>query len=148
MPRLARSRDYAAGVGEAEELYLDLERWPAWVEGLARVSGVHGEWPRPGAEVCWVSGPGGRGTVRERVTAREPGRSLTLEVTDERLVGTQGVAFTELDGGVEVTLELDYRLVATGPLTPVVDLLFIRRALGDSLARTLERFGRELEAFS
>jgi len=56
------------------------------------------------------------------------------------------VAFVALDDGTEVTLSLDYRLKSGGPLRAVVDVLFIRRALGDSLRRTLVRFSRELSS--
>jgi hypothetical protein len=57
---------------------------------------------------------------------------------------TQTVAFEALEGGVSVRLGLRYELAAAGPLARLTDVLFIRRALADSLRRTLERFGREL----
>ena len=47
---------------------------------------------------------------------------------------------------VDVGLELDYQLKRRPPGWQVVDLLFIRRAMRDSLRRTLTRFGRELAA--
>jgi hypothetical protein len=59
---------------------------------------------------------------------------------------TQRVRFERLVDGTLVALELEYRLKDRNPLTPVVDLLFIRRSLRDSLRRTLERLARELKA--
>jgi hypothetical protein len=59
--------------------------------------------------------------------------------------GTQRVAFTPLEDGVEVTLALDYQLKQGSIVRPLLDILFIRRALRDSLRRTLARFDRELE---
>ena len=41
--------------------------------------------------------------------------------------------------GVEVALELEYELKERNPFTPLTDALFIRRALRDSLTRTLLR---------
>ena len=40
-------------------------------------------------------------------------------------------------------LELDYKVSVGGPLRPLVDVLFIRRAQNDALARTLRRFATE-----
>jgi hypothetical protein len=45
-----------------------------------------------------------------------------------------------------VSLTLEYRLKERSPITPLLDLVFIRRALRDSLQRTLERFGHERRA--
>jgi hypothetical protein len=56
------------------------------------------------------------------------------------------VEFQRLADGTVVGLQLDYRLKERNPLTPVIDLLFIRRSLRDSLRRTLERLARELKA--
>jgi hypothetical protein len=44
-----------------------------------------------------------------------------------------------------VDLTLEYRVSVGGPLKPLVDVLFIRRAQNDSLARTLRRFTTEAE---
>jgi hypothetical protein len=46
--------------------------------------------------------------------------------------------------GVEVTLRLEYRLTRRSPVTPVIDALFIRRAMSLSLSRSLARFGARL----
>jgi hypothetical protein len=105
-----------------------------------------GEWPAPGALIEWQSTPAGRGDVRERVVAHEPGASLTTEFADDRSRGTQLVKFDPLEGGVAVTLELDYTLTAIRFGAFVLDALFVRRAIRDSLRRTLQRFGQELAA--
>ncbi len=63
------------------------------------------------------------------------------------MTATQRVAFEPKEGGVEVTLSLDYALKqGGGPIKPVIDFLFIRRAISDALKRTVDRFGRELRA--
>jgi hypothetical protein len=80
----------------------------------------------------------------ETVTGYEVRAGQTLAVEDERLRGTQQVTFEPLSDGVAVTLSLDYQLKSGGPLAPLTDLFFIRRALRDSLKRTLLRFAREL----
>ena len=72
-----------------------------------------------------------------RAAQRPDGR-----VEDERLRGTQTVTFEVRPAtSVHVTLTLDYELKERTFLTPLVDLLFIRRELSDSLSRTLTRFG-------
>jgi hypothetical protein len=143
--RARASIDVEARVSEAEALWYDLARWPAFVDGFAHVVKVEGDWPRAGARLIWTSVPDGRGSVVERVLRHEVRTGQTVEVEDERLTGEQSVTFTPAgDGAVRVDLELTWRLKQSHPLTPLVDLLFVRRAFGDALARTLTRFRREL----
>jgi Polyketide cyclase / dehydrase and lipid transport len=129
---------------EAEALWYDPRRWPAWVDGFGHVFKLEGEWPAPGARAVWDSRPGGRGRVVERVTAYEARTGQTLAVEDEKLRGTQKVTFAPGPDGVEVALELEYEIKQANLFTPVTDLLFIRRAMRESLQRSLNRFAREL----
>ena len=143
--RRASAEDSVAGsVPEAEALWYDTGRWPAWIDGLSRVSAVEGDWPGAGATVRWESNPAGRGRVVERVVRYERGAGQTLDVQDDAIRGRQSVAFDDLGEGVRVELALEYELKARSILTPVVDLLFIRRAMTTSLRSTLARFGAEL----
>jgi uncharacterized membrane protein len=144
----ARARIEVEGpISAAEAVWYDQRRWPSFIEGFAHVVAADGDWPRRGASVTWDSIHAGRGRVAERVVAYEPRIGQTLEVDDPRLHGTQRVAFEAREGStVAISLELEYKLKSPGLAGPVVDLLFVRRALGDSLRRTLERFAVELEA--
>ena len=128
---------------DAEALWYDPQRWPAWVDGFGHLFKLEGEWPHEGARAVWDSRPGGRGRVVERVTAYEARTGQTLAVEDERLRGTQRVSFTPGADGVEVALELEYEIKARNVFTPLTDPLFIRRAMRESLKRTLMRFARE-----
>ena len=138
------------GPVEAFSLWTDLERWGSFVDGFGRVVSVTGAWPAEGAELVWRSTPGGRGEVTERVVESEPGRRLVTEVSEEALSGTQTVSFEPVaeagDPTTSVLMRLDYELARRGPLTALTDLLFIRRALRDSLRRTLRRFAAEAAA--
>jgi hypothetical protein len=140
------TREFDGTIAEAERCWYDTSRWSHWVDGLDRVVEVTGAWPEAGATVTWESGPAGRGRVVERVTAHEPLRGLVLEVQDGSIRGRQIVTFTSVPGGVEVTLVLEYQLRRRSPVSRVVDLLFIRRAMTDSLDATVSRFGAELES--
>jgi hypothetical protein len=131
---------------EAEELWYDPHRWAAWIDGFGHVAKLEGEWPQVGTRLVWESPPLGRGRVQERVTAYEPRTGQTLEVEDERLRGTQTVAFEPAGEEVRVALMLDYELKQRTLVTPLVDRLFVRRELGASLRRTLARFGHERRA--
>jgi hypothetical protein len=131
----------AGSLERIETAWCDTRRWPAWVDGLDHVISVQGAWPREGAIVTWVSGPAGRGTVTERVTAYEERAGQTLEVQDRAIHGRQSVSFTPARDGVEVALALQYDLRHRSIITPVMDVLFIRRAMASSMARTLSRFG-------
>jgi Polyketide cyclase / dehydrase and lipid transport len=131
-------------VHDAETQWYDTNRWPAWVDGLARVVEVDGEWPGAGAVVIWESGPAGRGRVVERVIEHEPLAGQTLAVEDDAIRGRQSVAFTPRGERVEIALSLEYEIKRRTILTPLIDLLFIRRAMARSLADTLARFRAEL----
>jgi uncharacterized membrane protein len=125
-------------------LWTDLTRWATFVDGFAHVERVDDGWPGEGAKLVWRSGPAGRGVVTERVVASEPAVRFVTQVFEERMRGTQALAFTVVDDdATRVDVELDYELVRGGPLAAVTDLLFIRRALTDALRRTLERFRTE-----
>jgi hypothetical protein len=128
----------------AEALWYDQRRWPAFVDGLKHVARLEGDWPAAGSRVVWDSNPGGRGRVQERVLAYEPRSGQELAVEDEKIRGTQRVAFVPREGGVVVTLELAYELKESKPLMKLVDLLFVRRPQRESLERTLRRFATEL----
>jgi len=137
-------QEFAATVHDAESRWYDTGGWRLWVDGLARVVSVSDGWPGLGAVVVWESGPAGRGRVTERVIEHEPLSGQTVEVQDDSIRGRQSVTFSPVDGAVQVTLRLEYELLARSILTPLLDVLFIRRAMAASLRSTLGRFGAEL----
>jgi polyketide cyclase/dehydrase/lipid transport protein len=139
------SMEVAGLASEAEALWYDPVRWPAWIDGFGHVVDLPPTWPAEG-RLVWDSTPGGRGRVLETVTAYEPRGGQTLAVEDSRLRGTQRVEFTPGPDNVKVTLSLDYEVKERNPLTPLIDLLFVRRAIAASLRRTLTRFARERRA--
>jgi hypothetical protein len=147
--RARASIDLPVQVSAAEGLWYDTSRWPVFVDGFGHVAKLEGDWPRTGARRLWNSGPAGRGRVVERVTAYEVRSGQTVEVEDERMTGTQRITFSSRpDGGCRVDVDLRYKLKQQHPLSPLVDLLFVRRAFNDALRRTLSRFGREVRADS
>ena len=131
---------------DAEALWYDPHRWQAWVDGFGHVVSLSDGWPRRGAELVWDSPPGGRGRVTERVVHYEMRLGQTLEVEDATMTGTQKVAFEPGPEEVEVILSLEYRIKDRTAFTPVVDLLFVRRAMTDALRRTVTRFANERKA--
>jgi hypothetical protein len=140
------TRSFPGSVHEAETLWYDTSRWPTWIDGLAHVAKVEGPWPDTGAKVIWDSHPAGRGRVVERVLAHDQLAGQSLAVEDESIRGRQTVVFSPADGSVEVDLSLEYELKKRSIVTPLIDVLFIRRAMATSLATTLARFGVELSA--
>jgi uncharacterized membrane protein len=143
--RARASVEVPGPVSEAEALWYDLERWPAWIDGFAAVVKREGDWPEGGGLLIWQSKPQGRGRVLERVLSYEPRTGQEAEVEDEQLNGRQRISFRPQGERVVVGLELEYDLKREGPLLALTDLLFIRRALRDSLRRTLQRYARERE---
>ena len=146
MPRARAEIEVAVPASVAEALWYDTRRWPSFVHGLQRVTSVEGDWPRPGAEVKWESTPDGRGEVTERVVAYRVRSGQTVEVEDPQITGTQTVTFTPGTGACTVAVELRYRVKQGGIFSPVVDVLFVRRAFAIMLRGTLARFRREAVA--
>jgi uncharacterized membrane protein len=125
-------------------LWTDVQRWPTFVEGFGHVVERAPDWPARGARLVWNSTPGGRGRVTEKVTASERGVAFATQVFEEALAGAQLVTFGRAeDGRTRVELRLDYQLADGGPFRAIADVLFIRRALNQALARTLGRFATE-----
>ena len=139
MGRVSASAIAPGPPADAEALWYDLTRWAAFVDGFATVVERDPEWPTAG-KLVWRSTPHGRGTVHERVI--EPGVS---EFHDDKLTGTQRVEFAPHGEHTRVTLEMEYRIEEPTALTPIVDVLFVRRAIRDALRRTVVRFARERE---
>src|SRR5215210_1740924 len=131
--------------GEAYDLWTDVARWSTFVDGFARVQHQDPSWPSEGASVTWTSPPHGRGTVSEEVTTADPPTRFATRVEEERITGTQTIEFAagQHEGTTAVALELDYALKQGGPLKALTDAIFIRRAQGDALQRTLNRFAGE-----
>jgi hypothetical protein len=136
----------------AAALWTNTDRWATFVEGFAHVNEKRDGWPEPGGKIVWRSIPGGRGIVSERVlehTRDDDGSTrIVTRVFEEALTGKQTATFTQTDAGCEMALELEYQLapntvMRTGVLGKVTNALFIRRALSDSLARTIRRFTTE-----
>lgn len=143
MSRARETIDVPLPPARAEALWADVRRWPSFVEGFKRVVEQAGEWPQPGARVVWDSIPGGRGRVAETVREREPGRRLVTDVEDDAITGRHTIAFAPAGDGTLIELELEYELIHGGPLRTLANALFIRRAISDSLARTLRRYAAE-----
>jgi hypothetical protein len=129
----------------ALRLWTDVDRWSTFVEGFARILEVDPEWPGGGAKLVWESTPAGRGRVTENVLDGEGPDRFVTRVFEDRLVGTQTFRVVESEAGSRAELSLDYELTKYGPLSAVADAIFIRRAIRDSLRRTLFRFAVEAE---
>jgi Polyketide cyclase / dehydrase and lipid transport len=136
--------EVALAPAAALELWTDLSRWPSFVEGFARMVENDSRWPAPAARVIWESVPAGRGRVTEKVSESTGDRIATL-VFEDRLAGRQTLRVAPGPRGAVVELSLEYTLTRYGLLGPVADVLFIRRAVRDSLRRTLFRFAVEAE---
>lgn len=144
MKTVTTAQTFPGSVHEAQTRWYDTNGWPAWVEGLSHIVERSADWPAVGSSVVWQSGPAGRGRVRERVLEYEPLQGQTVAVEDDSIEGRQTVSFTPTGEGVEVELTLRYELKRRSFLTPLVDFLFIRRAMAASLHATLTRFGSGL----
>ena len=146
MGRAKASITVPGRAADAEALWYDHHRWASWVDGFGHVVSLSGDWPGRGAELVWESPPGGRGRVTERVVAYEMRLGQTLEVEDATMTGRQTVEFAPGPDSVEVTLTMEYRIRDRTPLTPLIDLLFVRRVMADALRRTVTRFANERKA--
>jgi hypothetical protein len=146
MGRVRASAEIPGLASEAEALWYDTSRWPTFIDGLHHVARVEGDWPHAGGRVLWDSNPGGRGRVQERVLQFVAREGQTVAVEDEKIHGTQRIAFNPTATGVTVSLELRYTLKQSRPGIALFDLLFVRRPQREALQRTLRRFRTEVAA--
>jgi Polyketide cyclase / dehydrase and lipid transport len=144
MARVGVALSFQGTVHEAETCWYDHGRWASWIDGFERVVEVDEHWPERGGRVVWQSGPAGRGRVTETVTAYAPLSGQSVDVEDDSIRARQSVTFAPSGDDVQVQLSLDYEIKRRSFVTPLVDLLFIRRAMERSLRTTLTRFGVEL----
>ena len=115
---------------EAEALWYDPVRWPAWIDGFGHVVELAETWPVERPRSPGTASPAGRGRVletRRRLRAARAGRRSRSRTA--ACAAPSAVAFTPGPDDVEVALTLDYELKERNPLTPLIDLLFIRRAV-------------------
>jgi Polyketide cyclase / dehydrase and lipid transport len=129
----------------ALRLWSDVDRWSSFVEGFGRQVERSPDWPAGGARVIWESTPAGRGRVTEKVVENEGPDRFVTQVFEDRLHGIQTFRVVESEGGSRAELSLEYALTKYGPLSAIADAIFIRRAIRDSLRRTLARFAVEAE---
>ena len=99
---------------EALALWTDVDRWPTFIEGFARVVERSPGWPAEGERVSWESSPGGRGRVTEKVVERGADRFSTM-VFESALMGRQTLRAVQHSVGAEVELSLEYTLTKYGP---------------------------------
>jgi hypothetical protein len=148
MTTVRAARNVVLPADRAEALWTNVSRWATFIEGFGHALSKDESWPAEGSTLVWESLPGGRGRVTEKVLSQGDG-FLTTRVLEQALSGVQSVTFHRGDdGGTLVDLSLNYDLNPTtiwrqGPLGAVTNLLFIRRAMTDSLVRTLRRFATE-----
>jgi hypothetical protein len=140
MPVVDATLTVAGEPAEVERAWYDTSRWAEWVIGFDALVGVHGEWPATGGLVRWRSIPNGRGSVNELSVLYEEGSGQVTEVQDETIEGRQTVAFRSGEGGVEMSLTLDYKVSRRSFVTPLFERLFVNRAMRAALTETLERF--------
>jgi polyketide cyclase/dehydrase/lipid transport protein len=144
--RVARAQaDLVLTPEAALRLWTDVDRWPTFVEGFARTLERSAEWPAAGSRVVWESTPAGRGRVTEKVAEAEGPDRFVTQVFEDRLQGRQTFRVIESEGGSRAELAMEYELTKYGPLRAIADAIFIRRAVRDSLRRTLRRFSVEAE---
>jgi hypothetical protein len=143
MPEIRGGIVVAGPAAAAQALWADPARWPNIVDDFRAVISADPGWPEEG-RVVWQSTPSGRGRVIERVVEWSDGLQV-LDIEDEKTKATQTAVFQEKSDGVEFSLTLKYRLKNGNPAMKIVDLLFIRRSLRDSLLRSLRRFAAERE---
>lgn len=145
MGEAAESVRVDATLKEVWDLYFDPGSWAAWVDGFSEVISSNG-YPRRGGTLRWRSTPAGRGEVTEEVLEHEPRRLHRIRFRDPESEGELETTFEISGEQVEVTQRMDYRVLHPGPLGPFTDILFVRRQVAASLARSLERLAHEAEA--
>jgi len=130
---------------EVWETYFDPDRWRSWVDGFSDVVSSSG-YPERGGTLRWRSIPAGRGEVTEQVLEHEPRSLHRVRFSDPESEGELAASFEISGEGVEVTQAMHYRIRHPGIFGPFTDILFVRRQVAASLARSLDRLKYEVES--
>ena len=146
MRRASASTIVPGRLAEAEDLWYDRHRWPSLVDGFGHVVKLEGELAGRRRAAAVAVAAQGRGRVQERVERLRGPPGQTLEVEDERCAARQRSRSRPLGDGTASRSLLEYELKEPGLAQPPRRRLFIRRALTDSLRRTLSRFANERRA--
>jgi hypothetical protein len=128
---------------EVEQLWYDRSRWASWLDAFASLQQLGPEWPLEGARRVWVTRPGGRGLIMERVTAYAAGDGQTLAFEDERVRGEQAVRFETDNVRTRVTVTFSFE---TKTYLAPARKWWLRRQLRLGWERSLARFSYELAA--
>lgn len=150
MAEVSAEVEIAAPLADVWALYFDPDRWPAWVDGFARVTAADG-YPESGGTLRWDSTAAGRGPVSERVLAHEPRSLHRISYADPGSEGELETRFEMVPAGDQqrrtlVTQVLRYGLTGGGPLRAITDRLFIRAQMRRSIERSLVHLRSEAVA--
>ena len=141
MGRASASMRVPGLASDAEALWYDPLRWPAWIDGFGHVVELPERRGRPsGAARLGRRRRGGRGRVLETVIALRAARRP--DASRSRTAACAAPSRSSFEPGrrrgARSRSSLEYELKERTPLTPLVDLLFVRRAIAASLRRTLD----------
>ena len=114
------SVDIAAALDEVWTVLVDVEGWPSWTASVSKVKVLDGTPLAVGSRVR-VRQPRLPATVWD-VSSLEPGRSFTWTAAAPGVTTVADHRLEAQGDGVRATLALE----RSGPLAPVVDLLFRR----------------------
>lgn len=114
------SVDIAAALDEVWTVLVDVEGWPSWTASVSEVKVLDGTPLAVGSRVR-VRQPRLPATVWD-VSSLEPGRSFTWTAAAPGVTTVADHRLEAQGDGVRATLALE----RSGPLAPVVDLLFRR----------------------
>jgi hypothetical protein len=142
--KVTQEVEVSSSLAEAWDHYFESRGWREWVDGFASVETADG-YPEEGGTLRWRSTPVGRGTVTERVIEHQPRRLHRIGFADEHSEGELETTFEISGEKVKVTQRTEYRIRQHGAFGPLTDRLFVRPQVRRSLARSLDRFRREVE---
>jgi hypothetical protein len=143
MPTVHASITVPGRAAAAEEVWYDPDLWASWIHGFGHLVRLTDGWPQVGARRIYDSPPRGRGRVQETVTAYEVRSGMETAWEDERLEGTQTVAFEPLPDSVKITLTTSYALKHRDRRSSLQELA-LRRGFSEAARSTLNRFAAEL----
>ena len=134
--RISHSVDIPAPIDLVWRVYIDVERWPQWMESMDHVDVMDGRAMRLGSEV-WISQPRMPNATWE-VTEFDPGRSWTWV---SRTPGATSVATHVLSPVDHSTTRVEMSLDMSGGLGAVAGRMIAKRA-----RRYMEMEGEGLRA--
>ena len=137
MTTIKKSIQISAPIDQLEAVFTDPQRLPEWYPGVTAVDPSPG-YPAEVGSTCNITYKAGGMTMESKFTTTESiPQTQRIFQTDGMITGTNRWDMSQEEGGIKVTLTIDYEM-AGGGLGKIADKLIVERMNDKNAEASLE----------